>query len=357
MSSVLRGASPWDCSWLVAWTGMISACTPALNVNWVELLNDSAAAGEAEAQRRLHPGDVPPRLPGDRLHLPHSPRRASIFIPRMFQGFPEIKEALIANKMQAGVHRRAAWRSRCGRRACQSRSSTWATATGSAVVVQKDGPVKTLPDLRGKTIAIPSRFSDERLIVLQALEKYGMKAVDVKMVEMAPPDVAGALAAQRHRRLLDGRALPVAGGDRRLRPRPVPRAGVLAGLHVLRAGGAPGRDRRPARMPCRRSSTASRARGSGWRWEAAPRVRRRVSSAATTTTNRPLLLRWALTKPLDRVMYTPSAPRKPDFDLVRDLMIETGVLDRKLASRTTSTRASPSAPRSRPPGSSIPAPS
>ena len=26
----------------------------------------------------------------------------NIFVPRMFQGFPEIKEALIANKMQAG---------------------------------------------------------------------------------------------------------------------------------------------------------------------------------------------------------------------------------------------------------------
>ena len=35
--------------------------------------------------------------------------------------------------------------------------------------------------------------------------------------------------------------------------------------------------------------------------------------------------------PLDRVVYTRLAPRKPDFDMVRDLMIETGVLDRKIA--------------------------
>jgi NitT/TauT family transport system substrate-binding protein len=45
---------------------------------------------------------------------------------------------------------------------------------------------------------------------------------------------------------------------------------------------------------------------------------------------KPALLRWALTKPLDRVMYTPLAPRKADFDLVRDLMIETGVLNKKI---------------------------
>ena len=45
---------------------------------------------------------------------------------------------------------------------------------------------------------------------------------------------------------------------------------------------------------------------------------------------KPALLRWALTKPMDRVTYSPLAPRKPDFDLVRDLMIETGVLKKKM---------------------------
>jgi NitT/TauT family transport system substrate-binding protein len=38
---------------------------------------------------------------------------------------------------------------------------------GSAVVVHKDGPVHSVADLRKKTIAIPSRFSDERLILLR----------------------------------------------------------------------------------------------------------------------------------------------------------------------------------------------
>jgi NitT/TauT family transport system substrate-binding protein len=45
---------------------------------------------------------------------------------------------------------------------------------------------------------------------------------------------------------------------------------------------------------------------------------------------KPALLRWALTKPMDRVVYSPLAPRKKDFDMVRDLMIETGVLSKKL---------------------------
>ncbi len=45
---------------------------------------------------------------------------------------------------------------------------------------------------------------------------------------------------------------------------------------------------------------------------------------------RPEILRHALTEPLDRVIDTRLSPRKPDFDMVRDLMIETGVLDRKI---------------------------
>ena len=44
----------------------------------------------------------------------------------------------------------------------------------------------------------------------------------------------------------------------------------------------------------------------------------------------PRLLRWALTNPLDRVMYTPLTPFKPDFELVRDLMLETGTLDHSI---------------------------
>ena len=41
-------------------------------------------------------------------------------------------------------------------------------------------------------------------------------------------------------------------------------------------------------------------------------------------------MRWALTKPLDRVVYSQLAPRKADFDMVVDLMVETGLLDHRI---------------------------
>jgi NitT/TauT family transport system substrate-binding protein len=40
---------------------------------------------------------------------------------------------------------------------------------------------------------------------------------------------------------------------------------------------------------------------------------------------------WELqNNPLDRVRYTPLSPYKKDFDFIVSMMIETGVLDRKI---------------------------
>jgi NitT/TauT family transport system substrate-binding protein len=44
----------------------------------------------------------------------------------------------------------------------------------------------------------------------------------------------------------------------------------------------------------------------------------------------PRMLEWALTRPLDRVKYTPLSPYERDFDVIRDLMLETGTLERRI---------------------------
>ncbi|HEX6642029.1 MAG TPA: ABC transporter substrate-binding protein, partial [Thermoanaerobaculia bacterium] len=117
-----------------------------------------------------------------------------LFIPRMFQGFPEIKEALISNQMQAAFMV-APMAIALRAQGVPVKIVYLGHRYGSAVVVKKNGPVHSFTDLKGKIIAIPSRYSDERLILFRAMKKHGMTAKDVRLVEMAPPDVAGALAA------------------------------------------------------------------------------------------------------------------------------------------------------------------
>src|SRR5688572_22174208 len=101
----------------------------------------------------------------------------------MFQGFPEIKEALISDQMQAAFMV-APMAIALRAQGVPVKIVYLGHRYGSAVVVQKNGPVHTFADLKGKTVAIPSRYSDERLIIFKALAQNGMSANDVRMVEM-----------------------------------------------------------------------------------------------------------------------------------------------------------------------------
>ena len=67
---------------------------------------------------------------------------------------------------------------------------------GSTVMVQKDSTAKTLRDLRGKTFAIPSKYSNQNLVIHKLMEDQGVKPEEINFIEMPPPDMPGALAAK-----------------------------------------------------------------------------------------------------------------------------------------------------------------
>ena len=66
---------------------------------------------------------------------------------------------------------------------------------GSTVIVRKDLPAKDLRDLRGKTFAIPSKYSNQYLVIRKLMEDQGVGVDEIRFVEMPPPDMPGALAA------------------------------------------------------------------------------------------------------------------------------------------------------------------
>ena len=84
-----------------AWLLAITALHLGLNVSWAVALNDL----RPKAERKLNVAYVPVTC---HLACPvtdYISRHAldgNLFIPKMFQGFPEIKEALISNRVQAG---------------------------------------------------------------------------------------------------------------------------------------------------------------------------------------------------------------------------------------------------------------
>lgn len=249
----------------------------------------------------------------------------------MFQGFPEIKEALMSNRMQAGFMV-APMAIALRAQGVPIKIVYLGHRYGSAVVVQKDGPVKTFEDLRGKTVAIPSRYSDERLILFRAMAKHGMDAAEIRMVEMAPPDVAGALAAKAIDAFSMGEPYPsqaeMTGFGRVLFHAREYWPDYMSCVLVVRQDVI---DTRPEAVQVLVDGIAR----SGLWLDNPPRKKDRREHAAEFVGRQyfrqdPKLLKWALTNPLDRVMYQPLTPYRGDFELVVRLMRETGILDRQI---------------------------
>lgn len=67
---------------------------------------------------------------------------------------------------------------------------------GSTVIVRKEDPAKDLRDLKGKTFAIPSKYSNQNLVIHKLMEQQGLAPDDIKFVELPPPDMPGALGAK-----------------------------------------------------------------------------------------------------------------------------------------------------------------
>jgi NitT/TauT family transport system substrate-binding protein len=251
-----------------------------------------------------------------------------VFLPRLFQGFPEIKEALISNKVQAAFIV-APMAIALKAQGVAIKVVYLGHRYGSAVVVRKSGPVKTFADMRGRTVAIPSRFSDERLLIFRAMKAWGIKPGDIKMVEMAPPDVASALATGAIDAFSMGEPFPsqaeIGGYGRILFQAREYWPDYMSCILVVQQDLI---DKRPEVV---QALVDGIARSGLWLDKSKPHREDAADFVGRFYYNqKPALLRWALTKPLDRVTYTPLAPFKADFDLVRDLMMETGVLNKKI---------------------------
>ena len=67
---------------------------------------------------------------------------------------------------------------------------------GSTLIVRRDDPAKSMRDLVGKTFAVPSKFSNQYLVVRALMQKQGVPENAIHFIELPPPDMPGALAAR-----------------------------------------------------------------------------------------------------------------------------------------------------------------
>ena len=117
--------------------------------------------------------------------------------PVRFSSWPEISEALKAGAIDGGfllTPMSLALR----QKGVPVKVVLLGHRNGSVITVKNNGEINRIEDLKGKTVAIPSPFSTHNILLRKALtEKHIDPAKDLKIIDMAPPEMVNALATGR----------------------------------------------------------------------------------------------------------------------------------------------------------------
>jgi NitT/TauT family transport system substrate-binding protein len=111
-----------------------------------------------------------------------------------FSGWPEIKEAIMSAKISA-AYLLTPMVMDLADNGVPIKIVALGHRSGAVIMVSAKSTARNMGDLRGKRIAIPSRFAVDNIFVHRLLEKYGLTDRDVTLVEIAPPDMPAALYA------------------------------------------------------------------------------------------------------------------------------------------------------------------
>jgi NitT/TauT family transport system substrate-binding protein len=111
-----------------------------------------------------------------------------------YNGWPEIKESLMTGRIQAG-YMLAPLVMDLADKGIPVKVVSLGHRSGAVIMVKQDSAYQKFADLRGKRIAIPSRFAVDFLFLRKMLARENMTPKDIEIVELPPPDMPAALYA------------------------------------------------------------------------------------------------------------------------------------------------------------------
>ena len=111
-----------------------------------------------------------------------------------FSGWPEMKEAFMAGRIRAAYFL-APLAMDLADKGIPVKIVALGHRSGAVLMVKQDAPIHAMQDLKGKRVAIPSRFAVDHLFLRRLLKQHAMSVADVELVEMNPPDMPAALYA------------------------------------------------------------------------------------------------------------------------------------------------------------------
>jgi NitT/TauT family transport system substrate-binding protein len=111
-----------------------------------------------------------------------------------YSGWPEIKESLMAGRIQA-AYMLAPLVMDLADKGIPVKIVSLGHRSGAVIMVRTDSAYDEFRKLTGKRIAIPSRFAVDFLFLRKMLARENMTPDDIEIVEMPPPDMPAALYA------------------------------------------------------------------------------------------------------------------------------------------------------------------
>jgi NitT/TauT family transport system substrate-binding protein len=252
----------------------------------------------------------------------------NFFEPVRFNGFPELKEAFLSDYMPA-TFILAPLAMALREQGVPIKIVYLGHRDGTAMMVHKDSRIFRIEDLKGKTIAVPNRYSNQRLLLFKAFKERGMKISDVNLVEMPPPDMPAALYAKAVDAITSGEPFM---GQTEL-------DGYGRILYLTK-------DVWPNFISCVLAVNENAIKNdrekvqrlvdgiaSSGKWLDQKMDHRLLAAdfvAKQYYNQDPRLLSFVLSKPPDRVKYTNLLPLKKEFEEIERLGVESGILQGKV---------------------------
>lgn len=259
------------------------------------------------------------------------PRR--VFEFSKYSGFPELKESLMAGRIQA-AYMLAPLSMALADQKIPVKIVSLGHRSGAVIMVRSDSPYQTFRELAGKTIAIPSRFAVDFLFLRKMLAREGMTQDDIRLVEMPPPDMPAALYAKAVDAYCTGEpfgaAAQMAGYARPLRMTRDEWRNYICCVLTVRE------DLIQANRPLVQDLVNHVLAAGRWLDAGQSNRDKAVAIAASREyfNQDPDIIRFVMQNPADRVTYGDLRMIRAEFDELMELSMEAGTIEHPIAYET-----------------------
>lgn len=252
--------------------------------------------------------------------------------PVRFNAFPEMKEAFISNNLQA-TFMIAPLVMKMREQGVPVKIVYLGHRDGTTLMVHVDSAIRRIEDLPGKKIAIPSRYSNQHLILHKVFKERGLKMDPNLLIEMPPPEMPAALSSKSLDAIIAGEPLmaktEMEGYGRVLFMTKDVWPEFISCVLAVREDVI--RERREDVQKL----LDGIARSGLWIDQDKDTDRNHRMQAAEIAAKKqyynqkPELIRYVLSKPPDRVKYTNLRVRQKDFEEIEKYGVEAGIFNGK----------------------------